>query len=173
LLHRFITVPVPVPDTGVLLHVAPLDDDVTVADNVGVAAAAMVEAPMSAPPEMRAKRPTTANALVSLICDTTHPPPRLPGSRQRRATRAAGRISIQYSTPSRQVKSSILAIILAICRCFLFVAPSCEPLDEADGTRSVPWCNLQSQAMALDRRGDAVDSGSFRRLRSVSESCRV
>jgi hypothetical protein len=172
LLHRFITVPVPVPDTGVLLHVAPLDDDVTVADNVGVAAAAMVEAPMSAPPEMRAKRPTTANALVSLICDTTHLPDcRVHGSDVQ--PEPAGRISIQYSTPSRQVKSSILAIILAICRCFLFVAPSCEPLDEADGTRSVPWCNLQSQAMALDRRGDAVDSGSFRRLRSVSESCRV
>ena len=68
--HRVITVPTPVPDTGVVLHVAPLDDDVTVADSVGVAAAAIVEVPMSAPPEMRAKRPTADNALVSLICDT-------------------------------------------------------------------------------------------------------
>jgi hypothetical protein len=68
--HRVITVPTPVPDTGVVLHVAPLDDDVTVADSVGVAAAAIVEVPMSAPPEMRAKRPTADNALVSVICDT-------------------------------------------------------------------------------------------------------
>ena len=110
--HRVITVPTPVPDTGVVLHVAPLDDDVTVADSVGVAAAAIVEVPMSAPPEMRAKRPTADNALVSLICDTA--PPRLPTSRQRRAARDAGRVSIQYSTPSRSVKSSKLAI----CRCF-------------------------------------------------------
>jgi hypothetical protein len=93
LLHRVITVPTPVPDTGVLLHVAPLDDDVTVADSVGVAAVAMDEVPMSAPPEMRAKRPTVANALVSLICDTA--PPRLPfhGSDVRPETLAAFRFS--------------------------------------------------------------------------------
>jgi len=70
-LHRLITAPTPVPDTGVVLHVAPLDDDVTVADSVGVAAAAMVEVPMSAPPEMRAKRPMADSPLVSVICDTT------------------------------------------------------------------------------------------------------
>jgi hypothetical protein len=100
LLHRVITVPTPVPDTGVLLHVAPLDDDVTVADSVGVAAAAMVEVPMSAPPEMRAKRPTADNALVSLICDTA--PPRLPfhGSDVRPETLAAFR----FSTARRLVR---------------------------------------------------------------------
>jgi hypothetical protein len=92
LLHRFITVPTPVPDTGVVLHVAPLDDDVTVADRVGVAAAAMVEVPMSTPPEMRAKRPTADNALGSLMCDTT-PPRLLHGSDVRPMTLAASRSS--------------------------------------------------------------------------------
>ena len=91
--HRLMTVPTPVPDTGVVLHVAPLDDDVTVADSVGVAAAAMVEVPISAPPEMRAKRPTADNALVSLICDTA--PPRRPSSRQRHATNDDGLIETQ------------------------------------------------------------------------------
>ena len=71
--HRLITVPTPVPDTGVVLQVAPLDDDVTVADSMGVAAAAMVEVPMSAPPDMSATTPTVASALVSLICNTAPP----------------------------------------------------------------------------------------------------
>ena len=73
LLHSVITVPTPVPDTGVALHVAPLDDDVTVADSVGVAATARVAVPISTAPERRATTPALDKALAILIGDTVTP----------------------------------------------------------------------------------------------------
>ena len=68
--HSVITVPVPVPDTGVPLHVAPLDDDVTVADSVGVAAAAVLTEAMRAAPEISATTPMVASADLRPVLPT-------------------------------------------------------------------------------------------------------
>ena len=78
LLHRVITEPTPVPDTGVALHVAPPDDDVTVADKVGVAAAAIATVPSIAPPETSITTPTADSARISLVCPTVQIPPAPP-----------------------------------------------------------------------------------------------
>jgi len=80
------------PETGVVPQVAPLDDDVTVADSVGVAAAAMVEVPMSAAPETSAITPIAASIDPSRARPTAPPPPqRDHGARPRPAASTRGR----------------------------------------------------------------------------------